>query len=259
MAEKVQAALFSVEGEAMGEVALEPHVFGIEPNMPVMHQVVTAQLAAARSGTASTKTRSEVRGGGRKPWRQKGLGRARHGSIRSPIWTGGGVVFGPHPRDFGHRTPKKMKRLALRSALSARASEGRIKVVERFAWTTPKTKGATTLLDAIQAVGKVLVVIGSGDSAAERSFRNLEHVLISRPDQLIAYDVLWADNVVFTQDTLAALGTAGYEVSKEDFVREPAGVGGRESPEPVDQARAVGRRRPRPEETEEEAATEDET
>jgi large subunit ribosomal protein L4 len=263
VAEKVQAPFFSAEGETKGEVALEPHVFGIEPNMPVMHQVVTAQLAAARSGSASTKTRSDVRGGGRKPWRQKGLGRARHGSIRSPIWTGGGVVFGPHPRDFGHRTPKKMKRLALRSALSARASEGRIKVVERFAWTTPKTKGATALLNAIEAAGKVLVVIGSGDSVAKRSFRNLENVLVSRPDQLIAYDVLWADNVIFTQDTLAALGTAGYDVSEEDFVREPAGVGGRGGTEPVDQARAVGRRRPRQEETaaqeEEEAAAEDET
>ncbi|MGH8935461.1 MAG: 50S ribosomal protein L4 [Acidimicrobiia bacterium] len=257
MAEKVQATLFSAEGEAKGEVALEAHVFGIEPNRPVMHQVVTAQLAAARSGTASTKTRSEVRGGGRKPWRQKGLGRARHGSIRSPIWSGGGVVFGPHPRDFGHRTPKKMKRLALRSALSARASEGRIKVVERFAWTTPRTKRATELLETIQAVGKVLVVVGSGDSVAERSFRNLEHVLVSRPDQLITYDVLWADNIVFTQDTLAALGTAGYDVSEEDFVREPAAVEGQAGSEPTEQGRAADR--PRQEETPGEAAEEDES
>ena len=124
------AELYSADGKRTGEVDLNPDIFGIEPNMDVMHQVVTAQQAAARAGTHSTKTRAEVRGGGRKPWRQKGLGRARHGSIRSPQWAGGGVAHGPKPRDYSQRTPKKMKRLALRSALSARAADDRIKVVD---------------------------------------------------------------------------------------------------------------------------------
>ena len=129
---KLTAELYSADGTAKGEVELSPEIFGIEPNVDVMHQVVTAQLAAARRGTHSTKTRAEVRGGGRKPWRQKGLGRARHGSIRSPQWAGGGVAHGPKPRDYSQRTPKKMKRLALRSALSDRAASGNIKVVEDF-------------------------------------------------------------------------------------------------------------------------------
>ncbi len=120
MASKVTAPLFAADGAANGDVTLAPAFFGIEPNIPVMHQVVTAQLAAARAGTHSTKTRSEVRGGGRKPWRQKGLGRARHGSIRSPIWVGGGVAHGPKPRNYSQRTPKKMKQLAIRSALSSK-------------------------------------------------------------------------------------------------------------------------------------------
>ena len=173
MSETPQAALFASDGTSKGDVKLDPAIFGIEPNIAVMHQVVTAQRAAARSGTASTKTRSEVRGGGRKPWRQKGLGRARHGSIRSPQWVGGGVVFGPHPRDYSQRTPKKMKKLALRSALSARASEGNIKVVETIDWAAPKTKGASSLLAAIGATRKALVVLGPTDRVAERSFRNL--------------------------------------------------------------------------------------
>ena len=118
MAEKLTAELYSADGKVQGTIDLNPDIFGIEPNVPVMHQVVTAQLAAARAGSHSTKTRSEVRGGGRKPWRQKGLGRARHGSIRSPQWAGGGVAHGPKPRDYSQRTPKKMKRLALRSALN---------------------------------------------------------------------------------------------------------------------------------------------
>ncbi|MDP8957807.1 MAG: 50S ribosomal protein L4 [Actinomycetota bacterium] len=224
MADGGQAPLFGPDGTEQGSVSLDPRVFGIEPNIPVMHQVVTAQLAGARSGAASTKTRSEVRGGGRKPWRQKMTGRARHGSIRSPIWTGGGVVFGPHPRDFSQRTPKKMKRLALRSALSARASEGEVRVLERFDWSAPRTKAAQALLGSMGATGKVLVVVGSGDDIALRSFRNLPRVLVARVDQLNTYDVLWADTVIFTQDTLAAAGGAGgYEVSERDFVKEDGG------------------------------------
>jgi len=219
VSDKVTAPLYSSDGSAKGEVILDAALFGIEPNMAVLHQVVTAQLAAARAGTHSTKTRAEVRGGGRKPWRQKGLGRARHGSIRSPSWTGGGVAHGPKPRDYSQRTPKKMKRLALRSALSARAGDGSIRVVDTFDWDEPKTKRATDLLKAIDAGSKVLMVLDRSDTVATLSLRNVENVVIN--GQLNPYDVLWADTVVFTQGTLdAATGASDYSVGESDFVRE---------------------------------------
>ena len=220
----VKAPLFNADGEANGDIKLDADVFGIEPNMDVLHQVVTAQLAAARAGTAKTKTRSEVRGGGRKPWRQKGLGRARHGSIRSPIWVGGGIAHGPQPRSYAQRTPKKMKRLALRSALSARASESAIKVVEDIDWSAPKTKQAVGLLDSMAAHGKTLVVLNQLDGSAARSFRNLTDVRLVEPGQLTAYDVLWSDQVVFTSHTVGSVGrTSRYEVSDGDFVKETDG------------------------------------
>jgi len=184
-----------------------------------MHQVVTAQLAAARSGSANTKTRAEVRGGGRKPWRQKGLGRARHGSIRSPQWRGGGVVFGPKPRDYSQRTPKKMKRLALRSALSARAAEANIFVVDSFEWDAPKTKSAVALLQAMGVSGKALFVLGEGDTIAATSLRNLANARTLASSQLNTYDVLWADSVVFTSATIE---TAGTSVSAEPTIIEEA-------------------------------------
>ena len=203
MADNVTAAMYSADGVSQGEVGLNPDIFGIEPNVPVMHQVVTAQLAAARAGTASTKTRAEVRGGGRKPWRQKGLGRARQGSIRSPQWTGGGVAHGPKPRDYSQRTPKKMKRLALRSALSARAAAGQIKVVETFdVWTEPKTKNATALLEAMEVSGKVLLIAEDHERVAIKSFRNLDRVIASNLGQANTYDVLWADTVIMSKGTL---------------------------------------------------------
>ena len=236
MPEVIQAPLFASDGTPKGDVPLDPAVFGIEPNISVMHQVVNAQRAAARSGTASTKTRSEVRGGGRKPWRQKGLGRARHGSIRSPQWVGGGVVFGPHPRDYSQRTPKKMKKLALRSALSARASEGSIKVVETLDWAEPKTKNASALLAAVGATRKALIVLGPADRVAERSFRNLPHVMLTRSGQLSAYDVLWADTVLFTTDTLGSAAAGSYDVSEKDFVMEASPA----SPEPLDEPAPKG-------------------
>ena len=159
MSDVPAADLYAADGTRVGEVDLNPDIFGIEPHGAVMHQVVIAQLAAARAGTHSTKTRAEVRGGGRKPWRQKGLGRARHGSIRSPQWAGGGVAHGPKPRDYSQRTPKKMRRLALRSALSTRAAAGQIKVVETFdLWSEPKTKQAVSLLEAMEISGKVLLI-----------------------------------------------------------------------------------------------------
>jgi large subunit ribosomal protein L4 len=220
----VKAPLFTSDGTSKGEIKLDAEVFGIEPNLPVLHQVITAQLAGKRSGTASTKTRAEVRGGGRKPWRQKGLGRARQGSIRAPHWVGGGVAHGPKPRDFTQRTPKKMKRLALRSALSARASEEAIMVIEDLDWSSPKTKQAVTLLEAIGAGGKSLVVLVKLDGTAGRSFRNLPDVHLCEPGHLTPYDVLWADQVIFTSHTVGSVGrSSSYEVSDSDFVKDEGG------------------------------------
>lgn len=220
MADTPMARVFSAAGSQTGEVALDPTIFGIEPNTAVMHQVVTAQRAAARSGSASTKTRAEVRGGGRKPWRQKGLGRARHGSIRSPQWKGGGVAHGPKPRDYSQRTPKKMKKLALRSALSARAAADAVLVVDSFDWETPKTKAATALLSGMGVEGKALFVLSPSDRIVERSVRNLPNVNVLTVGQLNTYDVLWADAVVFTSDTIGMVGSSGYEVAADDFVRD---------------------------------------
>ena len=191
-----------MRGNSLGEVPLAPEVFGIQPNTAVLHQVVTAQLAAARAGTHSTKTRAEVRGGGTKPWRQKGTGRARQGSTRSPIWKGGGIALGPKPRSYAQRTPKKMVRLALRSALSDRASESKIALVDAWTFETPKTKDAVRALDALGLGGRVLVVIGQEDLTAERSFANLPEVQTVVASQLCAYDVLRADWVVFSDATL---------------------------------------------------------
>lgn len=197
------ADLFSADGTRQGTVELSESIFGIEPNVAVMHQVVTAQLAAARAGTHSTKTRAEVRGGGRKPWRQKGLGRARHGSIRAPQWSGGGVAHGPKPRDYSQRTPKKMKRLALRSALSDRAANGKIKVVETFdVWEKPKTKNAIALLEAMEITGKVLLLAEDHERVAIKSFRNLGEVIASNLGQANTYDVLWADTIIMSRGTL---------------------------------------------------------
>ena len=220
----VKAPLYTSDGTSKGDIKLDAEVFGIEPNLSVLHQVITAQLAAKRSGTASTKTRAEVRGGGRKPWRQKGLGRARQGSIRAPHWVGGGVAHGPKPRDFTQRTPKKMKRLALRSALSARASEEAVLVIEDLDWSAPKTKQAVTLLEAIGAGGKSLVVLGKLDGTAGRSFRNLPDVHLCEPGHLTPYDVLWADQVIFTSHTVGSVGrSSSYEVSDSDFVKDEGG------------------------------------
>lgn len=217
----IKAPLFKADGTSSGDIKLDADVFGIEPNLDVLHQVVNAQRAAARAGTASTKTRSAVRGGGRKPWRQKGLGRARHGSIRSPQWVGGGVAHGPKPRDYIQRTPKKMKRLALRSALSARAAEAAVKIVEDIDWATPKTSQAVQLLKAMETTGKTLLVLGQLDGVAGKSFRNIADVRLVEPGYLTPYDVLWSDQVVFTSHSVGSIGRSGtYEVSDSDFVKE---------------------------------------
>lgn len=200
--------VLSTAGKKSGSVELDDAWFGIEPNVAVMSQVVTAQLAARRAGTQSTKTRSEARGGGAKPWAQKGTGRARAGSSRSPIWRGGGVALGPKPRSYRQRTPKKMVNLALRSALSDRAADGKVLVVDAWGWDAPKTKDAKAALEALGADGRVLVVLADGDAVAARSFRNLPEVQLIAARELNAYDVLVNDCVVFTQATLPSSAAA---------------------------------------------------
>ncbi len=192
------------DGTTAGTIDLPSDVFGIEPNVAVMHQVVTAQLAARRSGTQSTRTRAEVRGGGAKPWRQKGTGRARHGSIRNPQWRGGGVALGPKPRSYRQRTPKKMVQLALRSALSDRAAEGKVLVVEAWNFETPRTKDAKAAIDALGLDGRALFVVGREEESTHKSFRNLPKAQLLLVEELNAYDVLCCDWVVFTRATLPA-------------------------------------------------------
>jgi large subunit ribosomal protein L4 len=191
-------------GKGAGSVDLDPEVFGIQPNVPVMHQVVTAQLAARRSGTQSTKTRAEVRGGGAKPWKQKGTGRARQGSTRAPHWKGGGVTHAPKPRSYAQKTPKKMVRLALRSALSDRAADGKVLVIDAWGLEAPSTKQAVAALAALGcSEGRTLIVLGEGDAVTWKSLRNLKgdvHPILAR--ELNAYDVLVSDRVLFTRETL---------------------------------------------------------
>ena len=188
----------------------------VEANIALMHQVVTAQLAAARQGTHSTKTRGEVSGGGRKPYRQKGTGRARQGSTRAPQFTGGGTVHGPKPRDYSERTPKKMIRAALRSALSDRARNERIHAItELIEGQTPSTKSAKAFLGTLTDRRKVLVVIGRTDEVGAKSVRNLPGVHVISPDQLNTYDVLNADDVVFSVEALNAYISANTKDQKE--------------------------------------------
>ena len=190
-------------GGTDGTVELPAEVFDVQVNVPLIHQVVVAQLAAARQGTHSTKTRGEVRGGGRKPYRQKGTGRARQGSIRAPHFTGGGVVHGPQPRSYVQRTPKKMKAAALRGALSDRARGGRVHVVTGFVTEDgPSTKSALAVLDLIAQSKHVLVVATREDDGSWKSLRNVPRVHLLTPDQLNTYDVLVSDDVVFTREAL---------------------------------------------------------
>jgi len=190
-------------------VELPEAIFGIEPNVPVMHQVVTAQLAAKRRGTQSTKTRAEVRGGNAKPWAQKGTGRARQGSIVGPHFRGGGVAMGPKPRDYSQKTPKKMKRLALYSALSDRANDDNVIVIDSWGFDAPKTKDAVAALKDLGVEGKALVVLDREDANAWKSFNNLPKVHAISADQLNTYDVLNNDVVIFTKDTLETTTAGG--------------------------------------------------
>jgi large subunit ribosomal protein L4 len=213
-----QITIKNAAGKDAGTVELDDHTFGIQPNVPVMHQVVTAQLAARRAGTQSTKTRSEVRGGGAKPFRQKGTGNARQGSIRAPHYVGGGVALGPKPRKYGQRTPKKMINLALRSALSDRAADGKVVVVDEWGWDAPSTKSAKSALAGLGIDGSVLVVVGRDDAATALSFRNLPEVQLITPGELNAYDVLCNDWVVFTTAVLP--GAAADDAAADDAATE---------------------------------------
>ncbi|MDQ3091242.1 MAG: 50S ribosomal protein L4, partial [Actinomycetota bacterium] len=183
-------------------VTLDDRAFGAPFNGPLVHESVRAELNARRQGTAKAKTRGEVRGGGAKPWKQKGTGRARQGSIRSPQWAGGGVALGPKPRSYAQKTPKKMIRAALRSALSDRAADGRVLVIDGWGIDAPSTKAAVAALRALETEGRVLVVLAETDGAAWKSFRNVPEVHPVLARELNAYDVLVSDYVVFTRATL---------------------------------------------------------
>ncbi len=196
-----KAPLFDAKGNRLGEVELPEAVFGIGPNTHAVHQAVKLQLASRRSGTHSTKTISEVRGGGRKPWRQKGTGRARHGSRRSPIWVGGGVVFGPKPRKYGYTIPKKVRRLALLSALSARAQENAVYVIDAIALSEPSTKSMAALFQKI-GVAKPLVVTELQNEVVEKSTRNIPGATVLHVDGLNVYDIVNHPALVLTREAV---------------------------------------------------------
>ena len=209
MADDRNVDVIDLTGKKAGSVSLPGSIFDVPTNIPLMHQVVVAQLAAARQGTHATKTRGQVAGGGKKPFRQKGTGNARQGSIRAPHFTGGGTVHGPQPRDYDQRTPKKMKQGALRSALSDRARADRIHVVTAlFEGEKPSTKAALAALRAIVEDRQALVVLERGNELTALSLRNVPEVHVLWADQLNTYDVLDADDIVFTQAALESfLGT----------------------------------------------------
>jgi large subunit ribosomal protein L4 len=238
-----QITLKTPQGADAGNVDLDDAVFGIQPNVPVMHQVVTAQLAKRRAGTQSTKTRSEVRGGGAKPYAQKGTGNARQGSTNSPHYTGGGIALGPKPRSYAQKTPKKMIKLATRSALSDRASEGRVVVIDSWGFDGPKTKAAKAALSALGVEGRSLVVIDSWDSPVALSFRNLPEVQLIKVGELNAYDILCNDWIVFEQGLLPTAAVAVVEPDSEPDT-EVVAVHGED---PAEGARDVADDTPEPE------------
>jgi large subunit ribosomal protein L4 len=200
----IVVSVVSPAGDTGQTVELPDEIFAAKVNVPLIHQVVVAQQAAARQGTHDTKTRGEVRGGGKKPYRQKGTGRARQGSVRAPQYAGGGVVHGPTPRSYSQRTPKKMKAAALRGALSDRARDGRVHVVSHFVeGDVPRTKDALGVLRAITVAARALVVVGAEDELTWKSLRNVTGVRVLEAGQLNTYDVVASDDVVFTEDALA--------------------------------------------------------
>lgn len=191
-----------VQGKVVGQMELAAEIFGITPNTHVLHLAVTRQLAAQRLGTHSTKTRSEVRGGGRKPWKQKGTGRARHGSRRSPIWVGGGITFGPTPRQYKVGLPRKMRRLALKSALSAKVQAGEIIVLDSLELEMPKTKRMIEMLASINAPGKAMIVLRDHNETIEKSSRNIPGVLVEDAAGINVYDILNSDKLIMTRSAV---------------------------------------------------------
>ena len=217
MSETLKIDVLDAKGKKTGSVELPAATFDVETNVPLIHQVVVAQQAAARQGTHATKTRGDVSGGGRKPWRQKGTGRARHGSTRSPQWTGGGAAHGPQPRNYAQRTPKKMKAAALRGALSDRARNGRIHVVaDLVSGEQPSTKAAKEALRSLTERKNLLVVLNRGEDNAALSVRNLVNVHAVYADQLNTYDVLVSDDVVFTKAAYDSFVAAASGSKQED-------------------------------------------
>ncbi len=199
-----KVAVFNMEGKQVGELELNDAIFGVEINQDLMHKVVLSQLANARQGTASTKTRGFVRGGGRKPWRQKGTGRARQGSTRSPQWVGGGVAFGPTPRDYSYRLPKKARRAALKSALSAKVASGDIIVLEQLTVQEPKTRVLVNMFQALN-VQKPLLVTAEWDTNVELSARNIPNAVLAKSLGLNVYDILNSQKLVMTKDAVTKL------------------------------------------------------
>ncbi len=199
-----KTAVYNIHGEVVGEIELSDGVFAAPVNEALVHEVVLMQLANRRRGTASTKTRAEVRGGGRKPWRQKGLGRARHGTIRSPLWRGGGVVFGPHPREFGYTMPRKMRRSALKSALSSRLQADSLKVVDGLELETPRTRVIAGMLQNLKSP-RALIVTGGHDLNVYKSARNLPGVSTTTARDLSVYDVVSHPQLLLTRDAVRTI------------------------------------------------------
>lgn len=194
--------VINIKGEKIEELTLNDEVFGIEPNEAAVHQVVVAQLANKRQGTQSAKTRSEVRGGGRKPWRQKGTGRARAGTIRSPLWKGGGIIFAPKPRDYSKKVNKKMNRLAIKSVLSSKVAENELLVLDAIALDAPKTKEMASILAAIKAGKKTIIVLDSANENVYKSARNLPGVITATVDTMNVYDLINSDCLVATKGSV---------------------------------------------------------
>lgn len=200
-----KVAVHNTKGEQVGELELSPAIFAAPVNEAAIHEVVVAYLANQRRGTASTKTRGLVRGGGRKPWRQKGTGRARHGSTRSPIWTGGGTVFGPHPRDYTVRLPKKIKRAALKSALTSKFNNDEIIVLDELAMEAPKTKEILQILKNLKVQGKAVIITADSAPAVYKSARNIPGVSTSIVNNINTYQVLNGGSVILTKDAVAKI------------------------------------------------------
>jgi large subunit ribosomal protein L4 len=198
-----KVAVYNVDGKQVGELDLAEGIFGLEPNIHVLHSAVLLQQATLRSGTHDTKGRSEVRGGGRKPWKQKGTGRARQGSIRSPQWKGGGIVFGPTPRSYGFKLPRKVRRLAIKSALSSKAQDNQIIVLDQLSLSQPKTKDITKLLNNLKVLRKALVVTADFDNNVALSARNIPGVKFVAAEGINVLDVMKYDQLIITKDAVA--------------------------------------------------------